>query len=68
MLNIKEREESHARNTYNMNKGRLFVLKTEDPLDEVIDISDDEFVEHKKELHPYVSSKVQTAGEIYRQT
>ena len=52
MLNIKEREESHARNTYNISKGRLFLLKTEDPLDEVIDILDDEFVEHKKELHP----------------
>ena len=64
MLNIKEREESHAPNTYNINKGRLFLLKTEDPLDEVIDILDNEFVEHKKELHPYVSPKVQTAGEI----
>ena len=46
MLNIKEREESHARNAYNINKGRFFVPKTEDPLDEVIDISDDEFVEY----------------------
>ena len=64
MLNIKEREESHARNTYSINKGRLFLLKTEDPLDEVIDILDDEFVGHKKELHPYVSPRVQTAGEI----
>ena len=54
MVDIKKREESHVRNPYNINKGRLFALKTEDPLDEVIDILDDEFVEHKKELHPYV--------------
>ena len=34
--------------------------------DSVIDILDDEFVEHKKELHPYVPPQVQKADEIKR--
>ena len=38
--------------------------KTEDPLDTAVDILDDEYVEHKKELHPYVPPQVQTAEEI----
>ena len=68
LLNIKEREESHAGNAYNINKCRLFVPKKDDPLDTVKDILDDEFVEHKKELHPYVPPQVQTADEIEKET
>lgn len=67
ILYIKEREESHAQNAHNINKGRLFVLKREDPLDSVIDILDDDFVKHKKELHQYVPPQVQTADEIERE-
>ena len=66
--NITDSEESHYQNAYNINKNRLFVPKTEDPLDTVIDILDDEYVEHKKELHPYVSPQVQTAEEIEQET
>ena len=64
---IKEREESHAQNAYNINKGRLFVLKTEDLLDSVIDILDDDCDKHKKELHQYVPQQVQTGDEIERE-
>ena len=67
-LNIQEREESHAQNAYNINKDRLFVPKVEEHLDTVIDILDDEYVEHKKELHPYVPPQLQTADEIGRET
>ena len=67
-LNIQEREESHAQNVYNINKDRLFVPKVEEHLDTVIDILDDEYVEHKKELHPYVPLQVETADEIERET
>ena len=66
--NIKDSEESHYQNAYNINKDRLFVPKTEDPLDTVIDILDDEYIEHKKELHPYVPPQVQTAEEIEQET
>ena len=66
--NIKNSEESHYQNAYNISKDRLFVPKTEDPLDTVIDIIDDEYVEHKKELHPHVPPQVQTAEEIEQET
>ena len=62
--NIRESEESHARNAYNINRGRLFQPKTEDPLDTFIDILDDPTVEHKKGMFPYVPPQVQTADEI----
>ena len=42
--------------------------KTEDPLDTVVDILDDEYVEHKKELHPYVPPQLQTAEETEQET
>ena len=44
------------------------MLKTGGPLDEVIDILDDEFLEHKKEFHPYVPPQVQKADEIEKKT
>ena len=62
--NIRESEESHARNACNINKGRLFQPKTEDPLNTFIDILDNPTVEHKKEMFPYVPPQVQTADEI----
>ena len=58
-LNIQEREESHAQNAYNINKNRLFVPKSK---------IDDEYVKHKKNLHPYVLPQVQTADEIEIET
>ena len=66
--NLYEREQSDIKNACNINKGRLFVPKTEDPLETVIDILDDENVEHKKMTHPYVQSQVQTADEIETET
>ena len=41
---LRESEDSHAKNVYNTNKGRLF----EDPLDTVIGILDVADIEHKK--------------------
>ena len=67
-LNIQEQEESHYQNAYNISQDRLFVPKTEYPLDTVIDIFDDENVEHKKEMHPYVPPQVQTSDEIELET
>ena len=67
-MNIQERGESHTHYAYSINKDRLIIPKIEDPLDEVIDILGDEYVEHKKELHPYVPPQVQTADEIERET
>ena len=37
-------------------------------MDTVIDIFDDENVEHKKEMHPYVPPQVQTSDEIELET
>lgn len=54
--NIRESEESHARNAYNINKGRLFQPKTEDALNTFIDILDNPTVEHKKRNVPLCSS------------
>ena len=62
--NIRENEESHARNAYNINKGRLFQPKAEDSLDTAKDILDHPTVEHKKEMFPYFPPQVQTADEI----
>ena len=67
-LNIQEQEESHYQNAYNISQDRLFVPKTEYLLDTVIDIFDDENVEHKKEMHPYVPPQVQTSDEIELET
>ena len=67
LQNVRETENSHARNAYNINKGRLFVPKIEDPLDTVIEILDDTNVEHKK-MCPYVPPQVQTADEVETET
>ena len=67
LQNVRETENSHARNAYNINKDRLFVPKIEDPLDTVIEILDDTNVEYKK-MYPYVPPQVQTADEVERET
>ena len=66
--NLYEREQSNIKNAYNINKGGLFVPKTEDPLEKVIDILDYENEEHKKMTHPYVPPQVQTADETETET
>ena len=66
--NLYEREQSNIKNAYNINKGGLFVPKTEDPLEKVIDILDYENEEHKKMTHPYVPPQVQTADETDTET
>ena len=43
---------------------RVFEPKTEDPLDNVIEIINMPEPEHKKSMYPYVEATVQTAGEI----
>ena len=59
--NIEETEISHVRNAYNINNGRLFTFKIEDPLDTVIEILGNPYAEHKKEMYPYFPPQVQTA-------
>ena len=66
--NLYEREQSNIKNAYNINKGGLFVPKTEDPLEKVIDILDYENEEHKKMTHPYIPPQVQTADETETET
>ena len=66
--NLYEREQSNIKNAYNINKGGLFVPKTEDPLEKVIDILDYENEDHKKMTHPYVPPQVQTADETETET
>ena len=65
---IEETEKSHAKNAYNINTGRLFTPKIEDPLDTIIEILGHPYVEHKKEIYPYVPPQVQTADEIETET
>ena len=65
---IEETEKSHAKNAYNINTGRLFTPKIEDPLDTIIELLGHPYVEHKKEVYPYVPPQVQTADEIETET
>ena len=41
---------------------------TEDPLDTVMEILDEPYVEHKREMYPYVPPQLQTADEIETET
>ena len=66
--NKEEIEISHIANAHNINSKRLFTPKIEDPLDTVIEILDDPYVEHKKEMYPYVPHQLQTADEIETET
>ena len=68
LQNIEETENARIQNASNINSGRLFTLKIEDPLFTVIEVLDDPNVEHKKEMYPYVPPQVQTAEEIETET
>ena len=48
LQNMKKTERDHIKSAQNIKNGRLFVPKTEDPLDTVIEILDDPNVEHTK--------------------
>ena len=60
-----EREDQE--NAYKINTSVSYATKTEDHLDDVIDILDDD-IEHKKTTHPYVPLQVQTAPTIELKT
>ena len=47
-----------------INEGRIFEPKTEDPLEEVLQIIDEPHPEDKKLMFPYVEPTLQTADEI----
>ena len=67
MQNIKKMEREDQENAYKINTSVFYVPKTEDPLDDVIDILDDD-IEHKKTTHPYVPPQVQTTPTIELET
>ena len=58
------REIENQQINKNINEERVFQPKTEDPLDDVIEIIDMPDVEHKKSMFPYVEPIVETADEI----
>ena len=62
--NKKMREIKNEVLAKKINDGRIFEAKTEDPLDEVIEIIDLPDPEHKKSMFLYVEPTVQTADEI----
>ena len=55
-------------NADKINNSISYVPETEDPLDVVIDILDDDNIELKKTTHPYVPLQVQTAPTIELET
>ena len=59
---LKEIENDHINKK--INEERVFQPKTEDPLDDVIEIIDMPDVEHKKSMFPYVEPTVETADKI----
>ena len=61
LQNMTKTEIDHIKSAQNIKNGRLFVPKTEDPLDTVIEILDDPNVEHKKTMYSYVPPQVNTA-------
>ena len=67
MQNIKKMEREDQENAYKINTSVFYVPKTEDPLDDVTDILDDD-IEHKKTTHPYVPPQVQTTPTIELET
>ena len=61
LQNMTKTEIEHIKSAQNIKHGRLFVPKTEDPVDTVIEILDDPNVEHKKTMYSYVRPQVNTA-------
>ena len=61
LQNMTKTEIDHIKSAQNIKNRRLFVPKTEDPLDTVIEILDDPNVEHKKTMYSYVRPQVNTA-------
>ena len=61
LQNMTKTEIDHIKSAQNIKNGRLFVPKTEDPVDTVIEILDDPNVEHKKTMYSYVRPQVNTA-------
>ena len=61
LQNMTKTEIDHIKSAQNIKNGRLFVPKTEDPVDTVIEILDDRNVEHKKTMYSYVRPQVNTA-------
>ena len=59
--------EKTKKNAYKINNSVSFVRKTEDPLDAVIEILDED-IEHKKTTHPYVPPQAQSAPTIELET
>lgn len=58
--NIAEIEKEDIENVYKINNNVSFVPKTENPLNVVIDILEED-IEHKKMAHPFVPPQVKTA-------
>ena len=61
-------EIDHIKSAQNIKNGRLFVPKTEDPVDTVIEILDDPNVERKKTMYSYVPPQVNTAFFLTKMT
>ena len=62
--NNKLREIENENLAKKINEERIFEPKIEDPLDEVIEITDVPDMEHKKSMFPCVEPTVETADEI----
>ena len=67
MQNTKNMEREDRENAYKINNSISFVPKTDNPLDVIIDILDDD-IEHKKTTQSYVPPEVQTAPTIELET
>ena len=67
MQNTKKMEREDQENAYKINTSVSYVHKTEDPLDDAIDILDDD-IERKKTTHPYMPLQIQTAPTIELET
>ena len=61
--NIKMRELEQRVTAEKIKNDRLFSPKTEDPLDDVIEILNDPHAKHKKSVFPYKPRQLQTADE-----
>ena len=62
--NIKERQKENYLLAKKINDGRMFELKIQNPLDDVIETIYDPNPEHKKTTFPYIEPTVQLPDEI----